>query len=96
MAKAPPGAESCGAPGIPTVGRHQGGDRHEVVGIRGVPEAEDERDPKRDEQRSAVEQPGERRVELLDRPDQELEVDEVDDYLLAERSIIRAAGSPLT
>ena len=56
------------------VGRDQRGDRDKVVGIGRVAQAEHERDAERDEQRGSLEQVGEGLVDLLDRPEQELEV----------------------
>ena len=83
VAEAPPGAEARRAPGIPAVGRHEGRDRHQVVGVGRVPETEHEGDPERDQKRSPVEQPCEPCIELLDGPEQELEVHQVHYYLLA-------------
>ena len=67
---APPGAEAGGPAGVAVVGGDERGDRHQVVGVRGVAEAEDERDRQRDEQRRALEQPGQPRVRALERAEE--------------------------
>ena len=74
VARAPPRAEPRGAAHVAAVGGHQRGDRHEVVGVRGVPQAQDERDAERGQQRRAVEQACEPRIDVLDRVEEEVEV----------------------
>ena len=66
-----------------------------MIGVGGVPQPERECDPERDQQGGAAEQAGEPGVELLHRPEQELEVDQGHRYLLVDRTVIRAAGLPL-
>ena len=74
VAEAPPGAEPGGVAVVGVVRCDQGGDRNQVVGVRGVAQPEDEGDAEREQERGTLEQAREGLVELLDGPEQELEV----------------------
>jgi hypothetical protein len=82
MAQPPPRAEPGGAAAVSPVGRDERGHGHEVVRVRGVAQAQDERDPERDQQRRALEQAREPLVGALERAEQPVEA--------------HAASAPLT
>ncbi len=74
MAQPPPGARGCTAPArVGVVARHQRRDGDQVIGVGGVPQPEHERQPKRHEQRGALEQAREPLVGVLDRGEQGVE-----------------------
>ena len=73
VAKAPPGAHAGRVAVVGVVRSDQRGDRDEVIGIRGMAHSEYEGDSQRHQQRRAVEEVRQRLVQLLDRPEQELE-----------------------
>ena len=77
MARSPPGPEPRRAPNVATVDGHKRGDRHEVVGIGGVTQAQGQSDQQGDDQRSAGEERLEPGVELLDRLEEEVEAHEL-------------------
>ena len=56
MTQAPPGAKPRCAAGAAVVGGDQRRDRDQVIGVRGVPQAEHEGDPQRDQQGGAGEE----------------------------------------
>ena len=76
MSRSPPGPEPRRAPNVAAVDGHQGGDRHEVVRIGGVTQAQGQGDQQRDHQRSPREQALEPGVDLLDRLEEEVEAHE--------------------
>ena len=71
---APPHAEPGGGAPVAAVGRDQRGDRDEVVRVGCVAQPEHQRDPERDQQRSAAEQARQPGVDFLYRMKQKLEV----------------------
>ena len=74
VAEPPPRAQPGGPARVAVVGRHQRGDRHEVVGVGRVAQPEHEGDPEGDDQRRAVDEAGEPLVQMLDGAEEELEV----------------------
>ena len=65
MPGTPPRAEARRASCVAVVRGHERGDGDEVVGVRGVPQPEQERDRQSDEQRRAVEETREPVVQVL-------------------------------
>ena len=75
MAGAPDRAEARGRARAALVAGDERGDRHQVVGVGGVTEPEQERDAERDGDRRALEQARQRLVEVLDGGEEGVEVD---------------------
>ena len=73
MTGAPPASQAGRRARVRVLGGHQRSDGHEVVGVRGVTEPQEEREPQGDKERGALEQVGERLVEALDRVIEEVE-----------------------
>ena len=95
VADAPPHAEARGGLAVAAVGRDQGGDRDEVVRVGGVPQAQRQGDPERDQQGCAAEQAGQPGIDLLKRMKQNLEVHPDPLQLGRIRRISRGLGNPL-
>jgi hypothetical protein len=74
VADAPPCPEARGLARVTVLGCHQRGHRDQVVGVGRMSQPEQERHAERHQQRRAVEETGEQRVELLHRLEQEFEV----------------------
>ena len=75
MAEPPPGAEPGGDPRVPVLRGDERGDGHEMVRIGCMTQAEQERDPERDDQRRPREEPGEPVVRGFERDEEGMEVD---------------------
>lgn len=67
MPEAPPSSQACSRSSVSSLGGNERGDGNEVVGIGRMPQAEQESDAQRDEERRACKQALEPGIQLLDR-----------------------------
>src|SRR6185295_10922808 len=79
MPQPPPDAQAGGVARAAVLGGNQRRDRDQVVGVRGMPKAQRQGNPQRDQQWRAVEEAREPVIDPLHGPKQELEVERCND-----------------